>query len=139
MEPAREVPLAGDPDFPSGPWTGYWIEGGCRFRQDLGLVFTDGVVRGEGIDTVGRFAIQGHYDRELREARWTKAYFGAYTVEYVGYREGKGIWGTWDCQGHKGGFHIWPREDEEVRRRLEDEEIDLEKLLEGIVPGIVYG
>ena len=37
-------------------------------------------------------------------------YIGAHTVFYRGFREGKGIWGTWEIEilSH-GGFHIWPR------------------------------
>lgn len=139
MEPARDVPLSDDPEFPSGPWTGYWIEGGCRFRQDLVLSFVQGRMSGDGIDRIGRFSIRGSYDPESREVQWTKQYFGAHSVDYRGYREGRGIWGTWDCRGHRGGFHIWPREDEEVQRKRESEEAELRRMLEEIVPGIVYG
>ena len=31
-------------------------------------------------------------------------------VFYRGFREGKGIWGTWEILWDaRGGFHIWPR------------------------------
>ena len=45
-----------------------------------------------------------------KECYWTKIYVGAHDVFYQGFREGKGIWGTWKINilGH-GGFHIWPR------------------------------
>lgn len=139
MEPARDFPLPDDSEYPSGPWTGYWVAAGCRFRQDLVLRFSDRVMRGEGIDTIGRFVVEGSYDPESREVRWRKAYVGHHAVEYCGYREGRGIWGTWDCTGRKGGFHIWPREDLQGDSRLTADEIDLAKLLEDIVPGIIYG
>jgi hypothetical protein len=32
-------------------------------------------------------------------------------VFYRGFREGKGIWGTWEITiQYHGGFHIWPRQ-----------------------------
>jgi hypothetical protein len=35
---------------------------------------------------------------------------GAHDVFYRGFREGKGIWGTWEILWDaRGGFHIWPR------------------------------
>ncbi len=33
-----------------------------------------------------------------RECHWTKTYVGAHDVFYKGFREGKGIWGTWEIQ-----------------------------------------
>ena len=140
MEPQCEPPTSGDPEFPSGPWTGYWVAGGCRFRQDLDLKFAERRLRGGGIDAVGRFEIEGRYDPEAREVVWTKQYLGAHeAVEYRGFREGRGIWGTWDSAGRKGGFQIWPREEPGRERRPSREEIELMRALEEIVPGIVYG
>ncbi len=78
--------------------------------MDLQLSFTQGVLSGDGNDDVGRFLIKGRYDTVSRECYWTKSYLGAHEVFYRGFREGKGIWGTWEIsiQEH-GGFHIWPR------------------------------
>jgi len=78
--------------------------------MDLHLTFTNGNMTGEGNDDVGRFLIKGRYDAASRECYWTKSYVGAHDVFYRGFREGKGIWGTWEIKllGH-GGFHIWPR------------------------------
>ncbi|MCC6781617.1 MAG: hypothetical protein IT457_02155 [Planctomycetes bacterium] len=139
-EPADRPECEDDPDFPSGPWTGYWLEGGCRFRQDLGLQFRKGCVEGEGIDTVGRFKITGTYDIESREVAWEKAYFGAYSVGYRGYREINGIWGVWENRGKRGGFHVWPRPEKKPepapqKERLEDED----EAVAAIEPGIIYG
>ena len=77
--------------------------------MDLELQFANGAVTGEGIDDVGRFTIKGRFDPTNRECYWTKTYLGAHEVYYRGFREGKGIWGTWEIviQEH-GGFHIWP-------------------------------
>src|SRR6185295_18656311 len=97
--------------FPSGPWVGFYnYRPGDRHRMDLNLTFANGSMSGEGNDDVGRFVIKGRYDSANRECHWTKAYLGAHDVFYRGFREGKGIWGTWEIAVHvHGGFHIWPR------------------------------
>ena len=63
-----------------------------------------------GSDDVGNFRIRGRYDPSAGECYWTKSYIRAHEVFYRGFREGKGIWGTWEItvRDH-GGFHIWPR------------------------------
>ena len=78
--------------------------------MDLHLTFANGTMSGDGNDDVGRFRIRGGYDVANRECHWTKGYLGSHDVYYRGFREGKGIWGTWDIGvvGH-GGFHIWPK------------------------------
>jgi hypothetical protein len=74
------------------------------------LTFINGVMSGEGNDDVGRFFVRGRYDQHTRECHWTKTYVGAYDVFYRGFREGKGLWGTWEITiRHHGGFHIWPQ------------------------------
>jgi hypothetical protein len=96
--------------FPSGPWVGFYnYYPGDRHRMDLTLEFANGHVSGNGIDDVGRFAIAGRYDATNRECRWTKTYIGSHDVFYRGFREGKGIWGTWEIVLTRGGFHIWPK------------------------------
>ncbi|MBI2946792.1 MAG: hypothetical protein HYY23_04040 [Verrucomicrobia bacterium] len=98
--------------FPSGPWVGFYNYSGPedRHRMNLHLAFAGGRMTGDGNDDVGRFLIQGRYDTAALECHWTKTYPGSHDVFYRGFREGKGIWGTWeihaDCHG---GFHIWPR------------------------------
>ena len=100
----------GDMTFPSGPWTGFYTHSdrNSRYFMDLILQFRNGTIRGEGSDGVGRFAIDGHYDPKQGECGWIKTYVGRHSVEYIGYREKKGIWGTWTLTSVKGGFHIWP-------------------------------
>jgi hypothetical protein len=96
-------------DFPSGAWTGYHQQAGRKIAQDLELTFADGVVRGAGWDTVGEFVVKGSYDEASGEVRWTKKYTDGHAVACRGFREGRGIWGTWRMRGAKGsGFHIWP-------------------------------
>ncbi len=97
--------------FPSGPWTGFYnYEPQDKHRMDLHLTFSDGKIAGDGNDDVGRFLIRGRYDAAERECYWTKSYVGLHEVYYRGFREGKGIWGTWEIglRGH-GGFRIWPK------------------------------
>ena len=63
---------------------------------------------GDGVDDIGRFLIQGRYDAAGGECHWTKQYVGKHSVFYRGFREGRGIWGTWELSRTRGGFHIWP-------------------------------
>ena len=82
--------------FPSGPWVGFYnYRPGDRHRMDLDLTFANGQMTGDGNDDIGRFHINGRYDAPTRECHWTKTYVGAHDVFYRGFREGKGIWGTW--------------------------------------------
>jgi hypothetical protein len=104
----------GEELFPSGPWVGFYnYRPGDRHRMDLQLEFTNGQMTGEGIDDIGRFVISGRYDVANRECHWTKSYVGAHDVFYHGFREGKGIWGTWEVLLMSGGFHIWPKGESE--------------------------
>ncbi|HWH70534.1 MAG TPA: hypothetical protein VNT26_14195 [Candidatus Sulfotelmatobacter sp.] len=98
--------------FPSGPWTGFYnYYPGDRHRMDLHLSFAMGRISGHGSDDIGRFTIKGHYETASGECYWTKTYLGAHDVFYRGFREGKGIWGTWEIALYShGGFHIWPRQ-----------------------------
>jgi hypothetical protein len=78
--------------------------------MDLDLSFANGDLSGGGSDDVGRFLMAGRYDAGNGECYWTKTYPGSHDVYYRGFREGKGIWGTWHIGNYShGGFHIWPR------------------------------
>ena len=110
-----------EPLFPSGPWTGFYnYHPGIGTGWTSELTFANGNMSGDGVDDVGRFLIKGRYDAASRECYWTKTYVGAHDVFYRGFREGKGIWGTWEItiQDH-GGFHIWPRQAGEGEARAE--------------------
>jgi hypothetical protein len=100
-----------DPLFPSGPWVGYYNYSRltARHGMDLHLEFANGVLSGDGVDDVGHFIIHGVYSNQSLEASWTKTYPASHTVGYRGFREGKGIWGTWEIKAAThGGFIIWP-------------------------------
>ncbi len=116
---ADEVPhLETDPRFPSGPWTGFFLQRSHpgKHLMDLRLTFQAGNMTGEGRDWVGQFLIDGRYDLADGKCYWTKKYIGKHDVFYQGYNEGKGIWGAWEIPGQiltlgfrlHGGFHIWP-------------------------------
>ncbi len=92
--------------------------------MDLTMTFADGRITGDGADAVGIFIIAGSYDAAGGECDWVKSYVGAHDVIYCGFREGNGIWGTWEIhQGWRGGFQIWPLgEGEAEELELEAEE-----------------
>jgi hypothetical protein len=78
--------------------------------MQLHLTFANAIISGDGNDDIGRFLIKGRYDSQTAESHWTKTYIGAHDVFYRGFREGKGIWGTWEIGNFgRGGFHIWPK------------------------------
>lgn len=101
-----------DPRFPSGAWTGYFLDRRMPGRHDmeLTLTFRQGRMSGDGRDRVGSFSIAGHYDISDGTCSFVKQYQGAHAIDYRGFNEGKGIWGTWTFPGTNcsGGFHIWP-------------------------------
>jgi len=104
-----------DPRFPSGRWTGFFLQKQIpgKHMMELHLHFSDGRVRGEGRDRIGEFTLNGVYEVTDGTCSWMKQYLGKHTVHYRGFNEGKGIWGTWDLDSGNGerwtgGFHIWP-------------------------------
>lgn len=106
-----------DPNFPSGPWTGYFLQPQMpgKHRMELRLTFQNGGMTGDGRDWVGEFLIKGKYDVATGHCHWTKRYVGRHDVFYKGFNEGKGIWGGWEIPAESnagvrlhGGFHIWP-------------------------------
>lgn len=94
--------------------------------MDLNLSFANGQMTGDGNDDVGQFVINGSYNSEALECHWSKTYPGSHVVHYRGFREGKGIWGTWEITPEcRGGFHIWPSyagEGEEIAEEYPEKE-----------------
>ena len=126
MSRPESHPPTDDARFPSGPWTGFFLQPDRpgRHSMELHLTFAEGQVRGEGRDRIGAFLIRGRFQVEDGRCWWTKTYVGLHEVHYQGYNEGKGIWGLWEIENPwKGGFHIWPEGmDDPSRPRIAVEE-----------------
>lgn len=117
-----------DPRFPSGPWTGFFLQPQLpgRHLMELRLTFQSGVMTGEGRDWVGPFVVRGRYNLGDGTCYWTKRYTGKHDVFYKGYNEGKGIWGLWSIPPlYRGGFHIWPEGMADPTQPVLHEEADL--------------
>lgn len=136
MDEPTKANLETDPRFPSGPWTGFFLQPAIpgRHMMELHLSFRSGEMTGEGRDWVGRFVIHGRYTLEDGKCYWTKKYLGKHDVFYQGFNEGKGIWGTWeiasDVLPQRGGFHIWPEGMPDPSQPQLEEEADLPALVE---------
>jgi hypothetical protein len=113
----HELPnLERDRRFPSGAWTGYflqyWLPG--RHTTNVDLTCSNGELTGTGRDFVGPYTIDGSYDIATGRCEWTKQYLGKHAVAYRGVNDGHGIWGVWEIRQlaglfvDRGGFHVWP-------------------------------
>jgi hypothetical protein len=84
---------------------------------------------GLGRDRVGSFSFDGTYDLADGKCQWVKQYVNAHAIDYSGFNEGKGIWGTWKLQWqgliYTGGFHIWPEGMADPTRPELEEEADV--------------
>ena len=62
--------LEPDPRFPSGPWTGFFLQRLVpgRHLMELRLTFQHGTITGEGRDWVGEFLVRGKYAKRIRES-----------------------------------------------------------------------
>jgi hypothetical protein len=116
VEISRPESVESDPRFPSGPWTGFFLQDQLpgRHMMELILTFSQGTMTGEGRDFVGAFHLRGQYELTDGKCHFHKRYVGKHDVFYQGFNEGKGIWGRWEMaelRGNSflhGGFHIWP-------------------------------
>jgi hypothetical protein len=132
MDEVEPLILETDPRFPSGPWTGFFLQLALpgRHETNLELPFGDGRLSGNGKDRVGAYTIDGSYDLASGSCEWTKQYVGRHAVMYKGNNNGRGIWGVWELPQlwglltDRGGFHIWPQgidvseESDEAERAL---------------------
>lgn len=116
-----------DERFPSGEWVGFWLQRGFTGRQwmrGVHLRFSGGRVMGHGSDCVGDFDFAGRYELETGKCEMVKQYVDAHPVVYRGQNEGDGnwIWGVWNMVVEQGGFHLWPKgEDDPTVERLRAE------------------
>ena len=103
-----------NPDFPTGRWKGFYIEGANRTRHAVGIsiMFESGKIRGIGKedDTGIIFAVHGTYDSKTRECNWTEQR-NRYKIHAKGYRDSMkvSIWGCRESErGERSGFVISP-------------------------------
>ncbi|HET8825336.1 MAG TPA: hypothetical protein VFM77_09415 [Terriglobales bacterium] len=95
--------------YPSGAWRGFYSYGrGDRHEMQLDLLFSGGILAGDGIDDVGSFVMHGSYDSLSGACRWMKTYISSHDVAYSGARDGNAITGTWQLGRAHGTFRIWP-------------------------------
>lgn len=101
--------------FPSGRWVGIQkCVGHGTLRLALLLTFKSGKIEGSSVLPDETVTIQGTYDGESLECRFTFRFDRPGDIDgFRGFREGRGIWGTWQCPvvGCTGGFQIWPAAD----------------------------
>jgi len=75
------------------------------------LELADGVVRGDGVDPLSTFRLEGEYRVEpggLVRIGWVKTYDGSHSILYVGTLDAAGtIVGTWSIgSAWSGGFSL---------------------------------
>jgi len=99
------------PTLYSGLWVGMYEQSRHEYPQKMTLEFADGLMRGDGADDLGTFAIVGEYRAEGGAIRmgWIKTYDQAHSVLYLGTYEGVEVRGKWDIQGYRGGFALSPK------------------------------
>ena len=117
MQALQARDLESDQRFPSGPWTGFFLQRVWpgRSPMNLDMTFQNGQLEATGIDRVGPFTFAGNYNAADGSCRWTKQYIGKHCVSYEGKNDGRGIWGVWQISllwglfRDQGAFHLWPK------------------------------
>jgi hypothetical protein len=103
-------------------WRGYWEQRGWG-RQPMHhvtLEFAGGIVRGQGVDCIGRFTFEGKCDAQ-GTVEMVKQYVGAHQVLYQGQFDGEGtIFGRWSIRPLDSGEFVLTV----VRDRPASEEIE---------------
>lgn len=97
-------------ELPSGQWIGHYVQLWIKHSQQMTLEFADGLMRGDGVDGLGAFAIEGEYRVEGGEVRmgWIKTYEGAHSVLYLGKLDAGRIVGRWSLSLGSGAFELSP-------------------------------
>lgn len=119
-----------DPRFPSGKWVGFYLDRRMpgRHQMEMVITFANGRMTATGRDRVGTFTFDGQYDVVDGKCEWVKQYVNAHGIDYRGFNEGKGIWGTWTLNfmglSWTGGFHIWPEGMTDPTQPVLEEEAD---------------
>jgi hypothetical protein len=108
--------------FTSGKWVGFYRE---SHRRDPGwmqlyLVCDEsGSIRGEGVDYVGPWTLQGQFDGDTGRCFWVKQYVRQHSVAYDGQLNADGIVGDWRIKPFlHDTFHIWPESQTHLTERF---------------------
>lgn len=74
------------------------------------MEFADGMLRGDGVDRIGTFRIEGQYrhDGGIARVGWIKTYDGGHSVLYMGTFDGRWILGRWDVTAASDNFGFAP-------------------------------
>ena len=118
------------PNFPSGDWEGFYLyqggPGAQRHPMSFELNFRQGKITGSGSDDVGPFSWEGSYDVLSMVVNMLKSY-PSHQVLYSGMADTSGIYGSWQLSFARGGFHIWPKnnEQEEQEEAVREKEKEL--------------
>lgn len=113
--------------LPSGNWEGFYCYSSDthKHKMEIELHFKSGKITGTGVDDVGAFHWSGSYDLVSFKATMVKHYT-SHTVNYIGTIDENGIWGIWEIKQSylsiSGGFHIWPKKQEEGKIAVSVEE-----------------
>jgi hypothetical protein len=110
-------------ELPSGLWAGHYVQLFLKHAQQMTLEFADGLVRGDGVDGLGAFAIEGEYRVDQGEVRlgWIKTYERAHSVLYLGKLEQGSIVGRWSLASFgSGSFALSPASSQESRSNQEN-------------------
>jgi hypothetical protein len=101
------------PSSDSGIWMGFTVAPGkIREWMDVSLTLAPGSVQGSGTNSTGAFTLDGTYDPETGEIRWTKTQPGRPSITGRGFLDEHGIWGTWEATpAGSCGFHLRPESD----------------------------
>lgn len=101
--------------FPTGEWTGFFIQPDSRRRHamELFLRFAVDKISGAGRDRIAEFSISGDYNTSTGGCCWRKQYVQMHRVIYSGQATSGGIIGQCQIPGNPefwtGPFFIWPR------------------------------
>ena len=116
------------PLLPSGKWEGFYVYGSDdrKHNMQLSLVFQKNKIQGSGHDDISHFSIAGAYNTNSLTCEFEKKYEG-HRVNYEGEIDENGIWGTWVIKQQSGGFHIWPKQQEQEAAEEEEQEVALVK------------
>ncbi len=107
--------MISDQFFVEGTWDGfytYYFTGNTQHPMPSYFSFGESIISGNGTDDISSFTWAGVYN-ESGKVKMVKSY-SSHKVLYLGDIDENGIWGTWDIDGIKGGFHLWPKKAESI-------------------------